>query len=231
MENMKKIEAKNSSNYKSPAAVAADPVILTVIDGKLSVLLVASGDKYMLPGGFVDSVESPEETAARKLFEKTGVENVYLEQLKTYGDPDRDPRGWIISVAFLSLIDSHKLPDDSSGVWFPVDDMHDLAFDHADMIDEAVQRLRGKLWYSNVAVGLLPEEFTIGQARRVYQAISGVEYDPSNFDRDLDSLGLVEETGNTISTGKGRPGKGLRFRNRNATWGGGYARRTAGEAR
>lgn len=227
------LTAINSDNYATPAGFAADPVILTVHDNNLSVLLVDSPveGRKGLPGGFVGETENAKETAERKLFIKTGVENVYLEELATYSDPNRDSRGRIISNAFLSLIPSSQLPDNSNAEWFPVNDLPTMAFDHKDMVEAAVNRLKGKLWYSNVASGLLPEVFSAGQARKVYQLISGVEYDPANFSRDLKSLGLVEEVNQTVQAGKGRPGKGLRFVSSEPSWAKTYGRKTdVGEA-
>ena len=135
--------------------------------------------------------ERPGETAQRKLTEKTGVGAVYLEQLQTYAEPDRDPRGWIPTVAYLALIDAAVLRTDETGArWVPVDPLPALGFDHAQIVRDGVERLRGKLWWSNIAVGLLPERFTMPQARRVFEAISGIAYEPSNFRRELELSGL-----------------------------------------
>ena len=140
--------------------------------GRLHVLLVQRVEApfagtWVLPGGFMSPTERPEETAQRKLTEKTGVGAVYLEQLETYGDPQRDPRGWIPTVAYLALIDAAVLrAEESSARWEPVDALPPLGFDHPRIVVDAVERLRGKLWWSNIAVGLLPERFTMPQARR-----------------------------------------------------------------
>lgn len=226
-----KITATNSAGYTAPVGLAADPVIFTVADNQLKVLLVwrgtANEGNWALPGGFVGETESPEETAHRKLTEKTGVKAGYLEQLRTYGDPDRDPRGWIPSIAFLALIPADAL-DVTSDVaaehkadWIPVSGAlrnFDLAFDHKQIIRDALERLRGKLWYSNIAVGLLPREFTLGEARRIYEAILGEPLDPANFARDLKASGLVKPTGKTRSTGRGRPGQAFAFVSRKPAW-------------
>src|SRR5579864_3289303 len=132
--------AVNSSGFPAPAGVYAVPVVLAPLSGRLHVLLVQRAEapfagRWVLPGGFMSPTERPEQTAQRKLTEKTGVGAVYMEQLQTYGDPARDPRGWIPSVAYLGLIDATVLREEQSGArWVPVDDLPDLAFDHAAVI-------------------------------------------------------------------------------------------------
>ncbi len=198
---MMPLTARNSAEFEAPAGMTAVPVVLAPLAGRLHVLLVRRDDPpdpgaWALPGGFMSRDERPEETAQRKLTEKTGVGAVYLEQLQTYGDPHRDPRGWIPTVAYLALIDAAVLrADESQARWWPVDDLPALALDHGGIIADGVARLRGKLWWSNISVGLLPERFTMPQARRVFEAISGVRYEPSNFRRELERSGLVESTG------------------------------------
>ena len=154
--------AVNSAGFPAPAGIYAVPVVLAPLSGRLHVLLVQRAEApfagtWVLPGGFMSPSERPEETAQRKLTEKTGVGAVYLEQLETYGDPQRDPRGWIPTVAYLALIDAAVLRAEGSGArWEPVDALPPLGFDHARIVVDAVERLRGKLWWSNIAVGLLP---------------------------------------------------------------------------
>jgi 8-oxo-dGTP diphosphatase len=221
---MPRITAVNSAGFEAPAAMTADPVILAPLAGRLHVLLVerpgppATG-VWALPGGFMSSTERPEKTAQRKLTEKTGVGTVYLEQLATYGDPHRDPRGWIPSIAYLALIDAAVLnPSDAAARWWPVDDLPAVAFDHGRIIADGVERLRGKLWYSNIAVGLLPERFTMTQARRLYEEISGVPYEASNFRRELERSGLVRATGDVVKGVPGRPAALYEFAERSPAW-------------
>lgn len=220
-----RITAANSSGFASPAGLQALPVVFAPLGGRLHVLLVRREEEpqigmWSLPGGFMSSTERPEQTAQRKLTEKTGVGAVYMEQLQTYGDPVRDPRGWIPSVAYLGLIDATVLREEESGArWVPVDDLPDLAFDHAAVIRDGVDRLRGKLWWSNIAVGLLPERFTMPVARQLYEAISGVRYEPSNFRRGMEQSGLVRVTGENAKTGRGgRPAALYEFVNRQPEW-------------
>lgn len=213
----------NSAGFHAPAGMVADPVVLAPLGGHLHVLLTRREEepelgRWSLPGGFMSPTEQPEETAQRKLTERTGVGAVYLEQLQTYGDPRRDPRGWIPSVAYLALIDAAVLAEGSAGRWVPVDDLPPLAFDHARIVADAVERLRGKLWYSNVVMGLLPERFTMPQARRVFEEISGFRYEPSNFRRQLEGSGLVRATGEVQKGRAGRPAALYEFVDRQPAW-------------
>ena len=218
-----RITAVNSAGFAAPAGITADPVVLAPLGGQLHVLLTKRPDEpqrglWALPGGFVSPSERPAETAQRKLTEKTGVGAVYLEQLHSYADPGRDPRGWIPSISYLALIDAAVLADGSAGRWLPVDTLPALAFDHATVVTDAVERLRGKLWYSNIAMGLLPERFTMPQARSVFAEISGVEYEPSNFRRELEQSGLVRATGEVVKGVPGRPAVLYEFADRKPAW-------------
>jgi 8-oxo-dGTP diphosphatase len=216
--------AVNSSGFPAPAGMYAVPVVLAPLSGRLHVLLVQRAEMpfagtWVLPGGFMSPSERPEETAQRKLTEKTGVGTVYLEQLATYGDPDRDPRGWIPSIAYLALIDAAVLnASDAAARWWPVDELPAVVFDHGRTVADGVERLRGKLWYSNIAVGLLPERFTMTQARRLYEEISGVRYEASNFRRELERSGLVRSTGEVVKGVPGRPAALYEFVERSPAW-------------
>lgn len=220
--------ATNSAGFATTAGVTADPVVFTVIDGALHCLLVErSNDPFLgswaLPGGFVDfdadHEETPAQTVQRKLTEKTGIGDIYLEQLATYADVGRDPRGRIVSIAYLALVPAQLLPDEGheAAGWHPVDDLPPMAFDHERIVADARERLRGKLWYSNVAVGLLPVQFTMPQARLVYGAIADEHYDLSNFRRDMIASGLVEECG-LAEGARGRPARLWRFVSTSPAW-------------
>jgi 8-oxo-dGTP diphosphatase len=217
------ITAENSAGFPAPAAMTADPVVMTTLASRLCVLLTPRDQEpyrglLSLPGGFMSRTERPEETAQRKLTEKTGVGAIYLEQLHTYGEPGRDPRGWIPSVAYLALIDAAVLSDGAGAQWVPVDDLPPLAFDHSRIVEDGVERLRGKLWFSNIAMGLLPELFTMPSARGVFEAISGYRYEPSNFRRELENSGLVRGTGEVAKVGPGRPARLYEWVDRNPAW-------------
>jgi 8-oxo-dGTP diphosphatase len=167
----------------------------------------------------MNAEEEPEETAQRKLTEKTGIGSVYLEQLATYGSPQRDPRGWIPSVAYLALIDATALREEETEArWFAVDDLPCLAFDHEGIVRDGIERLRGKLWYSNIAVALLPARFSLAEARRLYEAISGVRYEVSNFRRALELSEMIRPTEEVRQGPTGRPARLYEFVERWPSW-------------
>src|SRR5436190_5327373 len=200
--------------------LSADPVVFTLLHGRLSVLLARRLEEpqrgmFALPGGFVGTAESPEQTAERKLREKTGVGSVHLEQLRTYADPERDPRGWLPSIAYMALVPPQALPEeppaDREASWHPVDALPELALDHARIVDDGLWRLHArvadKAWFVRVAGGLLAHEFTLGQAQTLYEALRGESVDTANFRRDVRATGLLKPTGELRSEGPGRPGR------------------------
>jgi 8-oxo-dGTP diphosphatase len=220
-----RISARNTAGYEAPIGLSADPVVFTLIDGQLRVLLARRLEDpqrglFALPGGFVGAEESPEQTAERKLREKTGVGSVHLEQLRTYAAPDRDPRGWLPSVAYMALVRPETLPDEGpagrEASWHAVAELPPLALDHARIVDDGLWRLRAraaeKAWFVSVAGGLLPERFTLAQAQRLYEALRGEPVDAANFRRDVRATGLLEETGEHHVDGPGRPGRVYRRR-------------------
>ena len=218
------ITAQNSGGYPAPIGLTADPVVFTLLDGELCVLLARRLEPpqrgmFALPGGFVGADEAPEQTAERKLREKTGVGSVHLEQLRTYADPARDPRGWLPSVAYMALVPPETLvggdaPPEREASWHPMSALPALALDHAQIVDDGLWRLHArvadKAWFVRVAGGLLASEFTLGQAQRLYEALRGEDVDAANFRRDVRATGLVEETGVTRRDGPGRPSRVFR---------------------
>jgi 8-oxo-dGTP diphosphatase len=192
--------------------VTVDAVVfgvdLRLATPRLEVLLVERGaapfrGRWALPGGFVHMDESLEAAVKRELQEETGLPTtLYFEQLYTFGEPKRDPRGRVISVAYYALVDltEYKLRSgsDASGArWFDVDKANDegLAFDHALILDKAVERLRGKLRYAPIGFQLLPERFTLGQLQQLYEVILGRDLDKANFRKKLLAMGLLQEVG------------------------------------
>jgi 8-oxo-dGTP diphosphatase len=220
--------AENSEGYAAPAALAVDIAVLTVRDHELAVLVVDRPEGMpALPGGFVGADEAPEQTAARKLREKTGLRKLSLEQLATFADPGRDPRGWIPTVAHLALVPPDTEPLDPAARWVRTRRHPRLAFDHDEILRTALDRVAGKLWWSNVAVGILPGSFTLAEARDVYETIAGTEYDPATFGRDLRATGLIEATGEVRREARGRPAAVYRFKQRKQAWGAGRRKRIA----
>jgi 8-oxo-dGTP diphosphatase len=200
--------------------VTVDIVIFTLRGGSLQVLLVKRGvppfeGQYAIPGGFIREDESLEEAALRELHEETGVRNVFLEQLYTFGDPKRDPRGRVMTVAYYALIASDKLSlvagaDAAEAQWFPASSLPPLAFDHKSILDYALERLRNKLEYTTVGFQLLPEKFTLGELQAVYEAILGRQLDKRNFRRKLALLGILKPLREWQHTGR-KPAQLFRF--------------------
>jgi 8-oxo-dGTP diphosphatase len=206
---VERITATNSAGYDAPIGLTADPVVFTLIGDRLCVLLARRLEEpqrglFALPGGFVGAEESPAQTAERKLREKTGVGSVHLEQLRTYADPRRDPRGWLPSIAYLALVGPEELPAQG-----PAE--RELALDHETIVDDGLWRLRArvteKTWFLRVAGALLPAPFTLGQSQRLYEALSGEAVDAANFRRDVKATGLLVDTGELHSDGPGRPSR------------------------
>ena len=196
--------------------VAVDIVIFTIREGRLHVLLVVRGvppfeGRWAIPGGFVLEPESLEEAARRELLEETGVYDVHLEQLYTFGSPKRDPRGRVVAVAYFALIapGHSKLQagsDAAEARWFPASALPPLAFDHRGILRTALERLRSKLEWTTVGFQLLPSEFTLSELQKVYEAILDKRIDKRNFRRKMALLDVVRATGRTKSEGR-RPAR------------------------
>ena len=181
--------------------VTVDVVIFTIQEGVLKVLLIKRRiapflGQNAIPGGFVHEDEDLDRAALRELKEETGVTDVYLEQLYSFGKPGRDPRGRVITVAYFALISpDRKLTagsDAAAAAWYPIDDLPRLAFDHAAILNYALERLRNKLEYTTVGFQLLPEKFTLTELQEVYEAILGRELDKRNFRRKMSALRILK---------------------------------------
>ncbi|HEY8721408.1 NUDIX hydrolase [Pengzhenrongella sp.] len=202
-----------------PFAVTVDLIALTVRDDALQALLVTRAEEpfageLALPGGFVRPDEDLNAAAARELAEETGLHQVpgHLEQLGTYGAPDRDPRMRVVSVAYLAMAPALPDPepggDASSAAWVPVAKAleSELAFDHRTLLTDGVARARAKLEYTSLAAAFCPPEFTISELRHVYEVVWGARIDPRNFHRKVTSTaGFLIETGRSVTDGPGRP--------------------------
>ena len=198
--------------YESPH-VTADTVIFTMAEDELKILLVKREnlpfkDSWALPGVFLLKNESAERAAKRALREKTNVKVSYLEQLYTFDSPLRDPRGHVISIAYFALISREKLSIKNSGVramFFSINKLPQLAFDHKTMVQYAVSRLRTKLEYTNVVYSLLPKHFTLGELQALYEIILKRRLDKRNFRKKFLSLKLVKQTRKYLQSGRQRP--------------------------
>lgn len=212
--------AHDLERYDRPS-VTVDVVIFSLAMGQsdLRVLLVQRSREpflgmWSLPGGFVQINESLEGAAARQLAAKTGVESVYIEQLFTFGDPQRDPRRHVITVAYSALVPYSIIEEPASNAplqWFSVYDRPKLAFDHAEIVDYALQRLRYKLEYTAVGFELLPNEFTLSSLQQAYEIVLAEKLDKRNFRRKILSADIIQETGKKSRSGEGRPAKLYRY--------------------
>ena len=201
-------------SYEHPhPAVTVDIVVFTIRDHQLKLLLIRrafSPFKGKWAGGFVGLDESLDAAASRELLEETGVSGVYLEQLYTFGNPKRDSRERVITVAYYALIPSDKLKlqaaTDAEAVgWFGLDELPKLAFDHADIVKMAHQRLAAKLDYSTLAFQFLPAAFTLHELQKIYEIIYQEEIDKRNFRKWILGMGQIEETGEKSTGGAHRP--------------------------
>lgn len=202
--------------YPHPA-VTVDITIFSIRDKQLKLLLIRRAlepyqGRWALPGGFIQMDEDLEAAARRELEEETGISDVYLEQLYTYGNPGRDPRERVISVAYYALIPSDKLrlqaATDAEAVgWFGLEELPELAFDHTDIVTMAHQRLVSKLDYSTLSFQFLADEFTLLELQSVYEIILREELDKRNFRKWALALEQIEETGEQRREGAHRPAK------------------------
>ncbi|MBQ4465398.1 MAG: NUDIX hydrolase [Oscillospiraceae bacterium] len=206
------LQSYHREDYDRPS-VTVDLVLLTIRDGALQVLLTKRTEhpfqgKFALPGVFVGMEETLDAAAERALAQKTGLRGIYFEQLYTWGAVARDPRMRVISVSYYALVSWANLqePDGDAG-FFPAQEMaqSELAFDHAQIIRYALERIRGKVNYTDIAFSLVGEEFTLPELQRVYEIILGEPLYKANFRKKI--AGLVAETDKMTTGGKHRPSR------------------------
>jgi len=222
---------KPTLSFERPLTTV-DIVIFTVLDGQLQVLLVQRPggpeepypNAWALPGGFVDVAKDDSllACAKRKLLDKTGVKSPYLEQLGSWGGKARDPRGWSATHAYFALLaaDSVKLVQDDArpAKWHPVDELSPrkrLAFDHGDILQAALERLRNKVEYTSLPAFLLPEPFTLPQLQKMYEVVLGRPIDKSGFRTRALAADFLKEEG-FLDVGSPRPAMGYRLKDRSA---------------
>lgn len=202
------------------ARVTVDIVIFSIRERELNVLLVRRGvppfqGRLAIPGGFLRKEESLEEAAKRELYEETGVRDVYLEQLFSFGDPGRDPRGRVVTVAYYALVSSERIElaagaDAAEAQWVPLKKLPILAFDHQKIVEYATERLRNKLEYTTVGFQLLPRKFTLSELQAVYEAILGKRIDKRNFRRKMALLEILKPLKEWQKTGR-KPAQRFQF--------------------
>lgn len=196
-----KQQLKYSYEYQRPA-LATDCVIFGFDGGELKLLLIEREkepfkNKWALPGGFVFMEETTEECAKRILLEKTGVKHMFIEQLYTFSDTDRDPRERIVSVAYYALVNKHQYEliagrDTIKAEWFELSKLPKLAFDHGKIVKMAIQRLKGKVSYQPIGFELLDEKFTLSQLQTLYEAILETPIDKRNFRKKILGMSFLK---------------------------------------
>lgn len=211
----------NPADYDRPS-VTADVALFACRQARLDVLLVQRrrwpfAGYWATPGGFVDMSETLEQAARRELAEETGIHAAHLEQLHTFGNPNRDPRARVISVVFLGLVgpDEAHQPlagdDAADAVWWPVDKLPPLAFDHDLILRCALERLRWRLETSALGRWLLPETFTLAELQAVYQAVPAEEPPHPHLGRTLLAAGILEALTDPRAAAQRRPVRRYRF--------------------
>src|SRR3989338_721313 len=207
----------NGNGHFKGHAIAVDVVLFTIQDGTLKVLLVKRRQPpyrgaWALPGGLVGQDESVDAAALRELQEETNIGSVYLEQLYTFDELDRDPRGRVITVAYYALVNWQQFQLKtrsrvSEASWFPVKRLPELAFDHQRIIEYALERLRNKINYTTVGFQLLARQFTLTELQGAYEVILGQRLDKRNFRRKMLQLGILKDTAHVRAIGRQRPAR------------------------
>lgn len=202
----------DSTEFQKPS-VAVDLVLFTVRNEALQVLLTERKQypfigKQALPGVFVQMNETLDESAQRALYQKTGLHDIYLEQLYTWGALDRDPRMRIISVSYYALVPDSEIPDSEQEKFFPVEEIlqrEDIAFDHREIIRYGRERIRNKVSYTDIAFSLVPEEFTLPQLQKIYEILLGQKLYKANFRKKI--ADKIQPTEKLTSGSKHRPSR------------------------
>jgi 8-oxo-dGTP diphosphatase len=203
--------------YPRPS-VTTDCIIFGFDEGELKILLIERGiepfkGKWAIPGGVLQMNENVDECAQRELFEETGLENVYMEQLYTFSDVKRDPHGQVVTIAYYALVKLSKYKvkagnDAKNAKWFPISEIPPLAYDHNGILEVAFKRLKGKIRYQPIGFELLPDKFTLPDLQKLYETVLEVKIDRRNFRRKIKSTGLLIDHQESV---KGVPHIGARY--------------------
>lgn len=208
--------------YKYPRpALTVDCVVFGFDESELKVLLIERAlepfkGSWALPGGFVHVDETIDDAARRELAEEAGLKNVFLEQLYTFGTVERDPRERVVSVAYFALVklsdyNARAAADAADARWYPISKAPKLAFDHAEILAMALDRLKGKVRYQPIGFELLPPKFTLSQLQHLYETVLGTGLDKRNFRKKVLSFGLLVPLKETQMVGRHRPAQLFRF--------------------
>lgn len=200
---------------KNRIQLTVDAVVFGYDSGNISVLLVKRKyepfkDGWALPGGFVLENENLEQAVQRELVEETGVKINYLEQLYTFGDLERDPRGRVVSIAYFGLVKPNAFSlrastDAEEAEWFNIKKLPKLAFDHKKILKIAIERLQGKITYEPIGFELLDKKFPFSDLEKLYSTLLDRQIDRRNFKKKITSLKVLDELDEKVSIGRGRP--------------------------
>lgn len=206
---------------KQSIKLSVDAVVFGYEEGNISVLLIKRKydpfkGQWAIPGGFVENHESLEDAVERELFEETGIKINYLEQLYTFGKPNRDPRGRVVSIAYFGLVrpNAFKLyasTDAEQAQWFNINDLPKLSFDHKGILKMAIERLQGKITYEPIGFELLDKKFPFSDLEKLYTTLLGREIDRRNFRKKIVGLNVLDELDEKVSKGSGRPANLFQF--------------------
>lgn len=206
---------------KQSIKLAVDAVVFGYEAGLISVLLIQRKYKpfkgyWALPGGFVMEDESLEAAVERELHEETGVKISYLEQLYTFGSPERDPRGRVVSVTYFGLVRPNSFnisaSTDAANVrWFNINGLPDISFDHKEILNAAIKRLQGKILYEPIGFELLDKKFPFSDLEKLYSTLLGRQVDRRNFRKKILGLNILDELEEKVSKGSGRPANLFQF--------------------
>jgi 8-oxo-dGTP diphosphatase len=201
--------------------LSVDAVVFGYEEGNISVLLIKRKyepfkGEWAIPGGFVLNVESLEEAVERELHEETGIKIDYLEQLYTFGKPNRDPRSRVVSVAYFGLVRPNAFKifastDAEQVQWFNINELPKLSFDHKEILKVAIERLQGKITYEPIGFELLDKKFPFSDLEKLYTTLLGRDIDRRNFRKKMVGLNVLDELDEKVSKGSGRPANLFQF--------------------